>query len=124
MLLFLETLFIMLLTASILGYIFVVIKEKFYLKNNIILIDNKHVKQEHLEQTDMKEFFLDGKLIKAGDEIKVITKKQERYKGIILGARQKDKSILIITYENEIVKFGIDSILSFRLLSKYGKFFS
>lgn len=124
MLLFLQVLATMLFIASALGYTFVVIKEKLYLKNNIILIDNRHVKQEHLDQTDMKEFFLDGQRIKAGDEIKVLTKEQKKYKGIILGAKKIDRSILIVTYKNEIKKFDIDNIVSFRLLAKYGKFFS
>lgn len=71
---------IMLLIVSILGYILVILKEKFYLKNNIILIDKKSVTQDDLDTTDLKEFFIDGTRLKAGDEIKVITK----YKIVLL----------------------------------------
>lgn len=112
------------LFTSILGYVLVVLKEKFYLKNNVILIDNKYVTQEHLNDTDMKEFFLDGTRLKAGDEIKLLTKKNEKIIGTLIGAIKKDKSILMVTHKNKIIKFNVDNILQFKILSKYGKFFS
>ena len=46
----------MLFIFSIIGYILVVLKEKFFLKQNIILIDNKHLTQEDLDETDINEF--------------------------------------------------------------------
>ncbi len=121
---FIIYLLIILLFTSVLGYILVVLKEKKYLKNNIILIDNKHVTQEHLNYTDMKEFFLDGTRLKAGDEIRVLTSKNEKIIGTLIGAIKKEKSILMITHKNKIVKFKVDNILQFKILSKYGKFFS
>lgn len=121
---FIEAILIMLLITSVLGYILVVLKEKLYLKNNIILIDNRHVTQDHLNNTDMKEFFLDGTLLKAGDEIKVVTKKKEKYLGILIGAVKNDKSILVVTHSNKIISFRIENILQFKIISKYGKFFS
>jgi len=121
---FFMTFLIMLLITSILGYILVVLKEKFYLKNNIILLDNKHVTQDHLDDTDMKEFFLDGTMLKAGDEIKVVTRKKEKFIGILIGAMQRDKSIVLVTHSNKILKFKIENILQFKIVSKYGKFFS
>lgn len=120
---FIRIFLIMLLISSIIGYILVVLKEKFYLKNNIILIDNKHVTQEHLDNTDMKEFFLDGTMLKAGDEIRVITKKKEKFIGILIGAIKQEKSILLITNKNKVLKCKIDNILQFKIISKYGKFF-
>ena len=124
MVLFIEAVLIMLLITCVLGYILVVLKEKVYLKNNIILIDNRHVTQDHLNNTDMKEFFLDGTLLKAGDEIKVVTKKKEKYLGILIGAIKNDKSILVVTHSNKIISFRIENILQFKIISKYGKFFS
>ncbi len=121
---FLQSFLIMLLITSIIGYILVVLKEKMYLKNNIILIDNKSVTQDHLDDTDMKEFFLDGTILKAGDEIRVITRREEKYKGILIGAIQKEKSILLVTNSNKVLKFRVDNIKQFKILSKYGKFFS
>lgn len=120
---FVRILMIMLLIASVIGYILVVLKEKLYLKNNVIVIDNKYVTQEHIDNTDLKEFFLDGTMLNAGDEIRLITKKNERFDGILIGATKKEKSLLLVTHENKVLKLGIDNILQFRILSKYGKFF-
>ena len=121
---FFITILAMLLITSILGYIFVVLKEKFYLKNNVILIDNKYVTQEDLDVTDLKEFFLDGTRLKAGDEIKVVTKDKESFIGILIGAVKKENSILLVTYKNRVLKFRIDNIMQFKIVSKYGKFFA
>ncbi len=121
--LFIKYILIMLLFTSVLGYVLVVLKEKFYLKNNIILIENKHVTEEHLNDTDMKEFFLDGTMLKAGDEIRVLTSRNEKIIGTLIGAIKKEKSILLVTHKNKIVKFKIDNIQQFKILSKYGKFF-
>ncbi len=120
---FILIIFVMLLISSTIGYILVVLKEKFYLKNNIILLDNKYVTQEHLNDTDLKEFFLDGTMLKSGDEIRVITKKKEKYIGTLIGAIKKEKSILLITSRNRVLKCKIDNILQFKVISKYGKFF-
>ncbi|WP_353096758.1 hypothetical protein [Tissierella praeacuta] len=124
MLFYIQIILILLFIASIFGYIFVILKEKIYLKNNIIIIDKKAVTQEHLNEVDMKEFILDGFRLKAGDEIKVITKENEKYNGILLGAKKKDKSIMIVTHKNEVKFFTIDNILKFKIVSKYGKFFT
>lgn len=112
------------LFAGILGYTLVVFKEKFYLKNNIIYIDNRFISQEEIEDTDMQEFFLDGTKLKAGDEVSILTKSKEKFKGVLLGAVKKEQSIKIITYANEVIKLKIESINQFKIMSKYGKFFS
>jgi len=117
------TFFILLFISSIFGYIFAILKEKLYLKNNIILIDKKAVKEEHLNEADMKEFLLDGLRVKAGDEIKVVTRQKKKYNGILIGAKKVDKSILMVTHQDEIKLFKIDNILKFKVISKYGKFF-
>ena len=112
------------LFASVLGYSLTVLKEKYYLKNNIILIDNKHISQDEIGDTDMQEFFLDGTRLKAGDEISVVTKTKEKFSGVVLGAVQQEQSIKLITYANEVIKLKIESIKQFKIMSKYGKFFS
>ncbi len=124
MLLYLEIFFTVLLIVSIVGYILSTLKEKIYLKNNIIVIDKKAVTKEHLESTDMKEFVLDGVRAKAGDEIKVITKEKKKYNGILIGAKKIEKSIMMITYRDEIKSFNIDNISKFKITSKYGQFFN
>lgn len=90
----------------------------------MIVIDKKAVTQEHLESTDMKEFVLDGVRAKAGDEIKVITKEKKKYNGILIGAKKIEKSIMMITYRDEIKSFNIDNISKFKITSKYGQFFN
>ena len=113
----------MVLIINILGYILVVLKEKIYLKNNIIVINKKSVTQKHLEKADMKEFILDGARVKSGDEVKVVTIAKEKFEGILIGAIKKERSILMVTHDDEIKKFSIDNILKFKIISKYGKFF-
>ncbi|MDR7856410.1 hypothetical protein [Tissierella sp.] len=124
MLEFIQTILIMLFIASIFGYLFVILKEKIYLKNNIVFIDKKVVTQEHLNEADMKEFMLNGLRVKAGDEVKVITKAKEKYNGIVIGAKKREKSIMMVTHRDEIKFFEIDNILKFKIKSKYGKFFN
>ena len=124
MIYYLEIFFTMILITSIFGYIFSTLREKMYLKNNIIVIDKKAVTQEHLESADMKEFVLDGVKAKSGDEIKVITKEKERYNGILIGAKKIEKSIMMITHRDEIKSFSIDNIVKFKITSKYGQFFN
>ncbi len=121
---FYATILIILFITSIFGYIFSILKEKMYLKNNIIFIDKKIVTEEVLDETDIKEFFLDGLRVKAGDEIKVVTKEKKKYNGILLGAKRKNNSILMVTHRDEIKYFKIDNILRLKVVSKYGKFFN
>ena len=124
MLYYIETISIILLICSIFGYILSTLKEKSYLKNNIIVIDKKSVTQEHLNETDMKEFILDGLRLKSGDEIKVITKEKKKYNGILIGAKKKSKEIMMVTHEDEIKQFQIKDISKFKIISKYGRFFN
>lgn len=115
---------ITLFVLSITGYVLVVLKEKFFLKNNIIVIDNKHLTQEDLSETDINEFVFKGQRLKSGDVIQVITSKKEKVNGVIIGAKKSEDTIHIITYDNDIIKCKIDNILRFKVVSKYGRFFN
>ena len=123
LLIYIQRILFILLIANILGYVLVVLKEKIYLKNNIIVIDKKTVTEDHLKEADMKEFTLDGTRVKSGDEIKVVTIAKEKIQGILIGAIKKEKAILLVTHRNQIKKFDIDNISKFKVVSKYGKFF-
>ena len=112
------------LVISILGYILSVLKEKLYLKNNIIVINKKSVTEKHLEEADMKEFILDGSRVKSGDEIRIVTRRKDKFDGILIGAIRRDRSILMVTHDDEIKKFNIDNILKLKVISRYGKFFN
>ena len=122
-LLYIKLLLIILLFASISGYVFSVLKEKICLKNNMIIINKKSVTQEHLDETDMKEFIFDGNRIKAGDEVKVVLNYKKKFAGIIIGAKRKERAILLVTYKDEVKKLCIDNIIKFQVISRYGKFF-
>ncbi|NLL82223.1 MAG: hypothetical protein GX231_07955 [Tissierellia bacterium] len=115
---------IMLFIINVFGYIFVILKEKHLLRNNIILIDNKNVTQDDLDATDLKEFSIDGTRLKSGDEIKVITKNNNNIIGIIIGAIKKENSILLVTHSNKVLRLKVDSILHLKIISKYGRFFT
>jgi beta-lactamase regulating signal transducer with metallopeptidase domain len=108
---------------SVLGYVFTVIKEKLYLKNNMIVIENKWLTQEDLDKADIKEFIFNGVKVRFGDEIKIVTNGNDIFKGILIGATKKDGSIVMVTYDNKVKMLDINDIVKFRLISKYGRFF-
>ena len=120
---YLYNILILLFIVSCFGYVFAVLKEKILLDRNIILIDKKSIKQKHLDEADVKEFILDGNRMKAGDEISIITKSKEKYKGILIGAKKMEQKIMIVTHSDEIKRFSLDNILKLKIVSKYGKFF-
>ncbi|NLW22595.1 MAG: hypothetical protein GXY88_04970 [Tissierellia bacterium] len=123
MLIYIQRVLLVLFLVSILGYVLVVLREKYFLKNNVIIIDKKSVTQEDIEKADVKEFIFAGNKVKSGDEIRIITVAKDKFEGILLGAIIKDRSILMVTYNNEIKELSIDNILKFKVISKYGKFF-
>lgn len=120
---YIRTILVLLFVTSIAGYIFAVIKEKIALKNNMIIIDKKSVTQEHIDETDVKEFLIGEFRVKSGDEIKVIFSNNKKIAGIIIGAVKRDNSILLVTYKDEIKRFKVDKIKELKIISKYGKFF-
>lgn len=124
MLLYIQEVLIVLFMASIFGYIFAVLKQKMYLKNNMIVIENKSVTQEDLDKADMKEFIINGRAVNSGDEVKVITTDKGSLKGTLIGIVKKDRTMLIVTYKDEIKELKIDNIEKFKIISKYGKFFN
>ena len=123
MIYYIQIILIVLLITSTFGYIFATLKEKIYLKNDIIVIDSKAITEEDLRSADMKEFVLDGNKMKSGDEIKLITKEKRKYNGILIGAQKIEKKVMIITHKDEIKSFNIDNIFKLKVISKYGKFF-
>jgi len=118
-----ETILLMFLIVSLFGYAFVVIKEKINLRNNTIVIDKKSVTQDHIDETDVKEFVLGGIEVKSGDEIKVTLYNNEKVEGIVIGAKKKESLIVLVTYEDEIEQYKIEKIKELRVISKYGRFF-
>ncbi|WIV10783.1 hypothetical protein [Proteiniborus sp. MB09-C3] len=113
----------MLFMVSIIGYILVVIKEKLYLNDNIIVLGKKSVTQEHIDETDMKIFSIGGVKLKSGDEISVVLLNNNRVNGIVIGAKTKKKELLLVTHQDEVKSFDVEKIRKIKIISKYGSFF-
>lgn len=118
-----QMLLIVLLSISIFGYILVVIKEKIYLKDNVIVIEKDSVTQDFIDKADIRVFMLGDEELKTGDEIKLITSNNKQVEGIIIGARIKENDIMLVTHKDEIKKLKVDTIKKIKVVSKYGRFF-
>ncbi len=119
----LEKILYVLLTVSILGYVFVVLKEKFYLTNNTIIIENKAVTEEYLDEADIKIFALGGENVKSGDEVRIVMHGNKKVSGVIIGAKKKENLLLLATHDDRVEKLHVNKIKKFKVISKYGKFF-
>lgn len=114
----------MLFCVTLLGYIFVIIKEKYYLMNNIVLIDCKGITQQDLDAIELKHFKLGSSEIMAGDEMKICIDNNNQLRGTVLGAKITDNSILMVTDGKKVECISIQEIKKFKIISRYGKFFN
>jgi len=108
--------------GSLTGYIFIVLKEKIYLKNNMIYLDYKNVDPEQIKDVEIKHFKLGTHELMAGDEIKVKLKGAKSIKGTVLGLA-KDKKTILLMGSKGIKNLEIRAIKELKVASKYGKFF-
>jgi len=115
-------LLIVLFVASSLGYIAVIIKEKIYLSNNMVVIHNKYVSQDDLDKVDSKFFIIGNLQIMAGDEIKIYKKNLSTVKGLVIGANTRKKTIVVAANDNQLLEIGTNVIKKIKIISKYGKF--
>lgn len=120
---YIKLLLVILLLISIMGYIYAVLREKYYLKNNIIIVENKNVTTEDFKDIDMNIFLCKGLRLKTGDEIKIKTT-DETLKGTLLGGNFKEDILKIITKANRVEKVRVENILDLKLIKEYGKFFT
>ena len=116
-------LLITLFLTSVLGYILVVIKEKLYLRDNTIIIEKKSVTQDFIDEAKIKVFMLGDEEFRTGDEISLITSKNKRVSGIIIGAMDEENEIVLVTHNDEVKKLKVETIKKIRVISKYGRFF-
>lgn len=123
MLYYIQVILIILLICSVSGYVMTVLKEKALLKNMTLVIDNKSVTNKDLEESDQFFFTIEDEFVKAGDEIKLLTKKKRKISGIIIGLKKKEEKIIMVTYKDEIVHLKIQDVLKFKVTSRYGQFF-
>ncbi|MBB6216979.1 hypothetical protein HNQ80_003084 [Anaerosolibacter carboniphilus] len=114
----------MLFGVSMLGYLLCVLKEKYYLKNNRIVLDGKGITEEHINEIDTN-YFRVGKIeIMAGDEVKIYFNNKSKLRGIILGAKIRENSLMIITENDTVELVELKNIRSFKVINKYGKLFN
>lgn len=121
---FIQYLLLILLAVSGVGYILATLREKVYMKNNIIVIDNKNLTVEDLKEIDINEFILKGKRVRSGDELKIITLEKEKLNGTLIGGNKSNESLHMITSKDKVKKLRISKILRLKIVSKYGKFFN
>ncbi|WP_129596389.1 hypothetical protein [Anaerophilus nitritogenes] len=107
-----------------LGYIFTILKEKYYLWNHFIFIDSKAISQEHIDEVETRYFKIGKIRVMAGDEMKIYCHNKNVIKGIIIGATLKDNRVLIVTPKDEIEFVNVDDIKDIKIISRYGKFFN
>lgn len=119
---FIYDLILLLFFISVFGYFLVILKEKLYIKKNIIVIENKYLTNDDLKEIDINEFILKGKKAKSGDEVKITTLEKEKLNGTLIGGNVSNRAIHIITFDNKVKKLEIDEISKFKIISKYGKF--
>ncbi|QZY57143.1 hypothetical protein [Crassaminicella profunda] len=124
MFIYLRVLLLMLLIVSILGYIFTILKEKYYLWNNTIFIENKVVSQVHMDEIESKHFKIGSIEVMAGDEMKIHFYDHPTVKGIILGAKIQDNSVWVVTAKKQVHSVSVKDIKKIKIVSRYGKFFN
>ncbi|WP_053956921.1 hypothetical protein [Inediibacterium massiliense] len=107
-----------------LGYIFTILKEKYYLWNHFIFIDSKAISQEHIDEVETRYFKIGKIRIMAGDEMKIYFHNKNVTKGIIVGAKLKDNRLLIVNPKDEVEFVNVDEIKDIKIISRYGKFFN
>lgn len=117
------TILVIVFIISLLGYVFITLREKLYLKNNMIVIDKESITQEQLDEADIKEFYLGGTRLKSGDEIRIVTKDKKRYTGTLIGVNRDTQTLMIVNYKDIIKNFKIKNIKKIKIVSRYGKFF-
>lgn len=115
---------VFLLIVCLAGYALAVMKEKINLKLNVVVIDNKAVTQEQIDEADIKIIYVEGKMMRAGDEIQLKLDTKETIKGILLGVKGSERQMLVFTHSNELKRFAIDTIDKIKITSKYGRFFN
>ncbi|KAB3533261.1 hypothetical protein F8153_01020 [Alkaliphilus serpentinus] len=115
---------ITLLTTTIIGYVFTVVKERYYLKNNIIFLDHKNLQAEDLEKVDVKHFMLGSLEIMSGDEVKIKLEDSASISGIVLGVIKQKNSISIITKSHGVKNLEVSAIKKMKIISRYGRFFT
>ncbi|SCZ77000.1 hypothetical protein [Acidaminobacter hydrogenoformans] len=114
---------LLLLGASVIGYLFSALKETMDFKRAVVRFKSRKVTQSVIDQYDVKIFKLGGKRVNIGDEVKIVLDNEEQLKGFVLGAKKKLNALAVITELDEIVELNIRQIRKLRIVTKYGRLF-
>ena len=120
---FIIQLSIVLLIASMFGYVFAVMKEYFDFKNKRVVIKSKIVNQDYLDNLDLQIFKIGHIRLKSGDIIKIYSSFKENIQGTVLGAQKEENSVILLLKNDEIVTYKISDINKLRVISRYGSLF-
>lgn len=114
---------LLLLAASVIGYLFSALKETMDFNRAVVRFKSRKVTQNVIDQYDVKIFKLGGKRVNIGDEVKIVLDNEEQLKGFVLGAKKKLNALAVITELDEIVELNIRQIRKLRIVTKYGRLF-
>ncbi len=106
------------------GYILTTLKEKINLNNNTVFLDSKILDLHDLEDLDVKHFMLGNVEVMVGDEVKVILENDNKFVGVVLGANKTNNTIALVVRRSSVIELNIETIRNFRVISRYGKFFT
>lgn len=115
-------LLIIVFIVTIIGYIAATLKEKMYLSNNMVVLSNKKISQQVIDNIETRRFSVGDVEMMTGDEVKIYNKNFSIIKGMIIGANIREKTILLSVKKSELVEVGINGIKKIKIISRYGKF--
>ncbi len=114
---------ITLLCVSFCGYLIAVMREKYDLMRQQVVIKSKVVTQRFLDELDLKIFKLGRNKLIMGDEIRLRLKDNHSLRGVVLGAKKTSNVLCLVTVQDEIVEIQVSSIQKLTVVTKYGRIF-
>jgi len=112
-----------LLLVSFCGYLFVLVRERMGLMKNQVFIKTKKLTQKHLDAIELKVFKLGRKVLYVGDELKIRLLDHGLIKGVLVGAKKKENSLVILTSDDEVLELNVKKIDKVQIIMKYGRLF-
>lgn len=112
-----------LLLVSLCGYLFVLVRERLGLMKNQVFIKTQKLTQKHLDAIELKVFKLGRKVLYIGDELKIRLQDHGLIRGVLVGAKKKENSLIILTGEDEVLELNVKKIEKVQIIMKYGRLF-
>lgn len=109
--------------VAICGYLISIMREKYDLMRQQVVIKSKVVTQKIIDEIDLKIFKLGRNKLIMGDEIRLRLKDNNILRGIVLGAKKTDNVLCLVTLQDEIVEVSVTKIQKLTYVTKYGRIF-